>query len=436
LDDGEMFADGVWFTGLAPLSDAALVPQATAAALGLREQPGYPILETIREAVRDRRMLLVLDNCEHLVEACAQVADTLLRGCPGLTILATSREPLRIAGETAWPVPPLSVPTRSEARNLDALLACEAIELFVQRAQSAAPAFALTEMNAGAVAEICARLDGIPLAIELAAARVRLLAPDQISARLDDRFRLLTGGARTALPRHQTIRALVDWSYELLPELERTLFSRLGVFAGDWSLEAAEAVGGGDDVEPSAVMDLLGNLVDKSLVVAQPRAPDGGQVRYRLLETLREYALERLTRESSGTGAMDRHARYFLELAERADNQYWAGDEAPALSSIEPDHDNFRAALRHFLASGGFESAARLAGGLSMFWFIRGHCNEGRAWLREVLGQIQSAGPSGIASAVYAKVLLADGRLGPHSMRPRRGRAALTRSARNLAPGG
>jgi predicted ATPase/DNA-binding CsgD family transcriptional regulator len=411
VDGGAMFADGVWFTGLAPLSDPTLVPHATAAALGIREQPGYPMLETIQEAVRDRHLLLVLDNCEHLVEACAQVADTLLRGCPGLTILATSREPLRITGETAWSVPPLSIPTRSETPNLDALLACEAIQLFVQRAQSTAPAFALTEQNASAVADICARLDGIPLAIELAAARVRLLAPAQIAARLSDRFRLLTGGARTALPRHQTIRALVDWSYELLPEPERTLFSRLGVFAGDWSLEAAEAVGGGDGIEPSAVVDLLGNLVDKSLVVAQPTAPDPGQVRYRLLETLREYALERLTIAGNTDAAMGRHALYFLALAERADKQYWGGDEARALSTIESDHDNVRAALRHFLASGDGESAARLAGGLSMFWFIRGHCSEGRTWLREVLELVESAGPLGNASATYANVLQADARL-------------------------
>jgi predicted ATPase/DNA-binding NarL/FixJ family response regulator len=429
VDDGEMFGDGVWFTGLAPLSDAALVPQAAAAALGVREQPGCPMLETIQEAVRDRRLLLVLDNCEHLVEACAQVADTLLRGCPGLTILATSRESLRIAGETAWPVPPLSIPARSEAPTLNALLACDAIQLFVQRARSAAPAFALNERNASAVADICARLDGIPLAIELAAARVRLLAPDQIAARLTDRFRLLTGGVRTALPRHQTIRALVDWSYELLPEQERTLFSRLGVFAGDWSLEAAEAVGGGDGIEPNAVIDLLGSLVDKSMVVTQTPRPGDRQVRYRLLETLREYALERLTIDSRTDAAMGRHALYFLELAERADKQYWAGDEARALSTIESDHDNVRAALRHFLAGGDGESAARFAGGLSMFWFIRGHCSEGRAWLREVLEQVEAAETVGNASAIYANVLQADGRLAhvqcDHAAAEQRVRAAL-----------
>jgi len=232
LDRGQIFADGVWLIGLAPLADAALLAHEIAAGLGVREEAGRAILDTLQEAIHDRGLLLVLDNCEHLVEACAQVADLLLRTCPRLTILATSREPLNIAGETAWPVPPLSVPARNENPELHALRECDAVRLFVQRAQAAVPAFALSDRNAVAVAEICARLDGLPLAIELAAARVRLLGADQIAARLGDRFRLLTGGARTALPRHQTIRALVDWSYALLPEQERTLFCRLGGVRG------------------------------------------------------------------------------------------------------------------------------------------------------------------------------------------------------------
>jgi predicted ATPase len=278
LDGGGLVADGAWFVGLAPLADAALVPQETAAALGIREEAGRPILETLQDALRPSRLLLVLDNCEHLVDACAELADALLHACPLLTILATSREVLNIAGEAVWPVPPLLVPAQATTWSPDVLLRLEAVRLFVERARTAVPAFALSDANAAAVAEVCTRLDGLPLAIELAAARVRLLGPDQIAARLGDRFRLLTGGARTAMPRHQTIRALVDWSYELLPEQERTLFCRLGVFAGDWSLEAAEAVGGGDGIEPSAVLDLLGHLVDKSLVVAQPpTSSTGGQ---------------------------------------------------------------------------------------------------------------------------------------------------------------
>jgi predicted ATPase/DNA-binding CsgD family transcriptional regulator len=410
LSSAETFADGVWFAGLAPLADAALLPQTTAAALGVREEPGRALLETLQESLRARRLLLVLDNCEHLVEACADLADALLHACPRLAILATSREPLNIAGETVWPVPPLSVPPRAHTWSPDGLLRLEAVRLFVERARSAVPNFALTDANAAAVAEICTRLDGLPLAIELAAARVRLLGPDEIAARLSDRFRLLAGGARTAMPRHQTIRALVDWSYQLLPEQERTLFCRLGVFAGDWSLEAAEAVAAGDGIEASAVLDLLGHLVDKSLVAAQLPNPRR-EVRYRLLESLREYALERLRAETNLAAATHRHARYFLEFAERADARLWAGDDAGAATSVEPEHDNVRAALRHFLATGEAECAARLAGALGMFWFFRGHFDEGRAWLREVLGQLTAGGPSVSASAAYAKALHADGRL-------------------------
>jgi len=367
LRSGEVFADGVWLAGLAPLADAALLPQTTAAALGIREEPGRAVLETLQESLRARRLLLVLDNCEHLVGACAELADALLHACPLLTILATSREALNIAGETVWPVPPLSVPAQAETWSPDGLLRLEAVRLFVERARTAVPRFALSDANAAAVAEICTRLDGLPLAIELAAARIRLLGPDQIAARLGDRFRLLSRGARTAIPRHQTIGALVDWSYELLPEDEQTLFCRVGVFAGDWSLEAAEAVGGGGGIEPSAVLDLLGRLVDKSLVEAQLPNPRG-MVRYRLLETLREYALERLTAETTLAAARHRHARYFLELVERADARLWAGDDAGAVSRIEPEYDNVRAALRHFLATGEAECAARLAGALGTFW--------------------------------------------------------------------
>jgi predicted ATPase/DNA-binding CsgD family transcriptional regulator len=441
LDGGGRFADGVWFAGLAPLADAALVPQVIATTLGIREEAGRPLLEAVQESLRARRLLLVLDNCEHLVDACARGAEALLHACPLLTILATSREALNIAGETVWPVPALSVPPGTAPCSPDELLQYDAIRLFVERAGATVPAFALTDATAAAAAEICARLDGLPLAIELAAARVRLLAPEQIAARLGDRFRLLTGGARTALPRHQTLRALVDWSYELLPEAERTLFCRLGVFAGDWGLEAAEAVGGGDGIEPGTVVDLLGHLVDKSLVVVQPPAPGaggaggtGGEVRYRLLETLRQYAVERLAADGAIAAAARRHARYFLALAERADARFLTGDEAGALSRIEPEHENVRAALRHFLASSEAECAARLAGALGLFWFFRGHFDEGRAALREVLARAAPVGPaepSRVASGAYAKALHADGRLahgqGDYATAEQRLHAALAR---------
>jgi len=404
VQSGKTFDDGWSFASLAALADAALVPQEIAAALGIHEEAGRPILETLREALSSRRLLLVLDNCEHLVEACAQVADALLRGCPLLTILATSRESLNIAGEKVWPVPPLSIPASTEMRHVGGLLDCEAIRLFLERAQTGVPSFTLTDANAAAVAEICTRLDGLPLAIELAAARVRLLGVDQIAGRLEDRFRLLTSGTRTALPRHQTIRALVDWSYELLPAQERKVFSRLGLFAGDSNLAAAETVCGGDGIEPSTVLDLLGRLVDKSLVVAQlPNTR--GEVRYRLLETLREYALERLRADDSMAATTRRHALYFLELAERAETRYEAGDEVGALSTLEPEHDNVRAALRQFLANGEAELAARMAGALGKFWFFRGHLNEGRATLREVLAQAEQVALSRRPNAGYAKAL-------------------------------
>ena len=431
LERDPRFADGVRFSGLAALTDAALVPQEIAAVLGVREEAGQHVVETMQEALRDRRLLLVLDNCEHLVAPCAALAEALLRVCPGLTILATSREPLNIAGETVWPVPPLSVPTPTEARLPDALLRHEAVRLFVERARAAAPTFALSDANASATAEICMRLDGIPLAIELAAARIRMLGPQQIADRLNDRFRLLTGGARTALPRHQTIRALVDWSYELLPEQERTLFCRLGVFAGGWSLDMAEAVGAGEGIDQSSVMDLLGRLVDKSLVVVQPHTERAGeQVRYDLLETLRHYALERLTADNSLESTARRHASYFLDLVERADARFWASDEAGALSSIEPEHDNVRAALRYFLSTGAVDYALRLASSMGMFWFIRGYCTEGRTWLHEALGLAAADGPAASSGAAHAKALHADGRLahvqGDYGVAEERLHAAIT----------
>jgi non-specific serine/threonine protein kinase len=286
----EAYADGVWLVELAPLADPALVPQAVATAVGVREQPGRRLVDTLADAVRGQELLLVLDNCEHLVEACATLADRLLRAGPRLRVLATSREALGIAGETTWWVAPLALPAAEPmaaagSERLAALEANEAVQLFVERARAAQPAFALTERNAGAVGQVCRRLDGIPLALELAAVRVPALGVEQLAQRLDDRFRLLTGGRRTALPRQQTLRAAVDWSYTLLPEAERVLLRRLAVFAGGWTLAAAEGVCGGDGLEAVDVFPLLVDLVDKSLVVAEP---EDAEPRYRLLETLRQ----------------------------------------------------------------------------------------------------------------------------------------------------
>jgi non-specific serine/threonine protein kinase len=293
------YPDGVWLVELAALADPrsalvpALVPWAVASAVGARERPGSTVTDSLVDHLRTRTLLLVLDNCEHVVGAAAQLVDALLRSCPGLRILATSREALGSAGETTWRVPSLAAPPRSAAGELplEHLTRYEAVRLFVDRARAALPGFAVTDQSAPALAEICRRLDGIPLAIELAAARVRVFSVEQIAARLDDRFRLLTAGQRTAMPRRRTLRATVDWSYALLSEPERALLRRLSVFAGGWAFEAAEAVAAGDGIHPYAVLDLLAQLVDKSLVIAEELR---GAVRYRLLETIRQYARDRL----------------------------------------------------------------------------------------------------------------------------------------------
>ncbi|HEX5414866.1 MAG TPA: NB-ARC domain-containing protein, partial [Chloroflexota bacterium] len=296
------FADGVWLVELAPLADPSLVPQAIATALDLRESADRPLLTTLADFLRNRQTLLVLDNCEHLIDACARVVDTLLHACPRLRILATSRELLGIAGEATWRVPSLAVADPGDAgmdrENLVAgVLQSEAGRLFADRARLVLPSFSVTSENAPAVAQVCQRLDGIPLAIELAAARVAVLSVDQIAARLDQRFRLLTGGNRTALRRQQTLRATIDWSYQLLSDDERTLLRRLAVFAGGWTLEAAEAVGAASAADGGAfeVLDLLTLLAAKSLVQAEEPAAGGrGNRRFRLSETMRQYAEEKL----------------------------------------------------------------------------------------------------------------------------------------------
>jgi predicted ATPase len=307
---GELVEDyphGIWLAELAGLSDPELVPQAVAAILGVRELPGKPLVESLVAFLKPRQLLLLLDNCEHLIEACARIVKALLQACPGLRILATSREPLRLPGERLFPVLPLSVPDRQQLPPLEALAGFEAVRLFVERAQAVQPDFELTARNAPFVIQVCSRLDGLPLAIELAAARTNLLSIEQIAARLDDRFRLLTYGDRTAPDRQQTLQAALDWSYQLLSAPEQALFRRLSVFAGGWTLDAADEMASGDfgDVETEApfipnsqfgILDLLSHLVDKSLVTSSGRKGE----RYRLLETVRAYAWERL--EESGEG--------------------------------------------------------------------------------------------------------------------------------------
>lgn len=398
----EDFPDGVWLVELAPLTDPELLPQAVATALGLGEEGGDRTLaETLADALRLKSLLLVWDNCEHLIDACARLAETLLRTCPILRLLATSREALEIGGETVLPISSLSLPAGPPLPPTETLAGYESVRLFVDRATTALPAFRLSDGNAPAVAQVCSRLDGIPLALELAAARIRVLTPQQIASRLDDRFRLLSGGSRTALPRQQTLRALIDWSYDLLPPAEQALLRRLSVFAGGWPLEAAETVCAGAEVEEWEVLDLLSRLVAKSLVVVEP--PDEGQVRYRLLENLRSYARERLAETGEATALAARHRDWFLALAEEAE-PHLSGPEMPHwLDRLERDLENFRAALSFSRQAGG-ESLPRLAGALSRFWYGRSYLSEGLGWLEDALAPAA-------AVSIRAKVLNGAGML-------------------------
>jgi predicted ATPase/DNA-binding SARP family transcriptional activator len=388
------YHDGVWLIALAPLAEPALVPQAVAAALGVWEVPGRQIIETLTSYLQRKRAVVVLDNCEHLIDSCAQLCDVLLRTCPHLRLLATSREPLHIAGEVTWPVPSLALPDLRQLPPLDALVGYAAMQLFIDRARAVLSTFTVTEQNAAVVAQVCYRLDGLPLAIELAAAQVRALAVPQIADRLADRFGLLVGGSRTTLSRQQTLKATLDWSYDLLSEHERVVYRRLTVFAGGFSLEAAEAVGAGDGMDKSEILNLLTHLVDKSLVLMEEQL---GAARYRLLETIRQYGLERLTESGEATLVRRRHARFFLALAEAAEPELHGVRQAAWLERLEREHDNLRNALAWSLEAadaGDAEVGLRLAGALAWFWRVRGHLTEGRRWLEGVLSRAVEHSPT------------------------------------------
>ncbi|BCI80105.1 transcriptional regulator [Mycolicibacterium sp. TY66] len=358
----EKFPDGVWYVDLAPITDPAVVAVAAAHSMGLPDQPGRSIVDIMVRFVADRGVLLLLDNCEHLLDSCGELAMTLLARCPQLTILATSREPIGLAGEVIWRVPSLG-------------LADEAVELFLDRAQQARPGLRLTGDDAERVHDICRRLDGMPLAIELAAARVRALSLGQIVEGLQDRFRVLTGGARTAVRRQQTLRASVEWSFGLLTEPERMLFRRLGVFMGGFDLEAAQAVCATSSVEQYQVLDQLGLLVDKSLVVADDGA---GVMRYRMLETMRQYALEKLGESGESVTVRERHRDYYAGKATST---------APHLVSdwANGEFDNLRAALAWSLECADIETALRLASALQPFWVAQARFQEGLAWFDAAL---------------------------------------------------
>jgi non-specific serine/threonine protein kinase len=412
----DRFPDGVWLVEFAAVSDPSLVSQTVVSALGLINTAGQPPLDLLKRFLCPKQILLLLDNCEHLVEACAELAEALLRICPQLQILCTSREALRVAGEATWPVPSLSVPAIPAGEPGEVLLRklgqYESIKLFAERGKAVAPAFDLNAHNIATVAELCHRLDGIPLAIELAAARIRLLSVEQLLHRVQDRFRLLTGGSRTALPRQKTLRALVDWSYDLLTDLERLLFDRLSVFAGGCTLEAAEAVCADNDQAGFAsggrpsnnlfsqdVLDLLGRLVEKSMLVAD--AADRGMVRYRLLETLRQYGQERL--EAHGRSVTDsvrtQHLSYFAGVAREGALAMSGPDQAEWLERLETELDNIRAALDWGKTMDAPPERVRLALGLCsalhVSWMRRGHGREARQHLKDLLEHRNGQTPSG-----------------------------------------
>ena len=377
------YIDGVWFVELAPLFDPLLVPRTTAIAIGLRDEPQRPVIDMLCDYLRDKRMLILLDNCEHLVDACAQMANKILQVAPHVRILASSREALGIAGEVTYRVPALGLPDAARLPSIESLSQYEAVKLFIERAVSALPSFTVTNDNAPFVAQVCHRLDGIPLAIELAAAKIRVLNIEQIARRLDDLFHLLRGGSRTALGHHQTLRAAIDWSYNLLPGDEQVFFKRLSIFAGGWTLEAAEFVCSDGNVDRDDVLDLLEHLINKSLVIVD-EGPH--ETRYRFLETIRKYASEKLLESGESERLREKHLEYFLYLAETASPHLIRPEQLDWLARIEADYENLRTALHWSVGRPLAEHALRLTGALGFYWNMRDYLVEGVQWMDQALG--------------------------------------------------
>jgi predicted ATPase/class 3 adenylate cyclase len=403
------FSDGVWLTELASISDASLVPAAIARALGVREAPNRAPLHTLLAHLESRHLLLVIDNCEHVIAEVRNVAAAVLRGALNASIVATSRESLSIGGERAFVLPSLAVPASCDALSADAALRYDAIALFNDRARASDARFALTDENTPCVAEITARLDGIPLAIELAAARVKVLSPQQLVSLLNERFRVLTGGDRSALPRHQTMRALIDWSFDLLSDEERALFRKLAIFAGGFALDTATAVCGNDTTDAIAVLDVLSSLVDKSLVQA-----DRENGRYRLLESTRQYAREKLGERGEYQDVARAHAEAFLALAERIERAQDMAPDREWLAQAEPELENWRAALVWAFGPGGdLLLGQRLAAANLRAWSTLA-VSEGRRWIRTALDRADATTPSAVVAHLDLAEAMIDGMLGLH----------------------
>ncbi len=403
------FSGGVCWVELAQIDDPGIVGPTVASRLGVPDTPGQDVAEAIAEHVADRPVLIVLDNCEHLAGAAAGLAEGILAACPALVVLATSREALGVEGERSWPVPPLSLPTASLTPTTSLLARCDAVQLFEQRAQLVRPTFQVTDTNAGAVLSICRRLDGLPLAIELAAARMRILSSAQLAERLGDIFSVLVGGARSAPPRHQALRATLDWSHDLLHEDERTVFRRLAPFAGGFTLHAAERVAAGGGIHRDAVLDLLTRLADKSLLRVEHA---DGATRYFLLATIRDYARERLAQTPEFEPVRRAYLQYYTDLAEQAAARLERAEEEAGrleLDRLDAELPNLRRAFEIAQESPDAEvptAALRIAASLDRYAYLHGHYHEVRQWMDAAVASCPDA-----PAALRAKALLGSGRL-------------------------
>jgi predicted ATPase/DNA-binding winged helix-turn-helix (wHTH) protein len=400
----QAFPDGAWLVELAALSDQRLVPQAVAQALEVKEQPTRPVIETLSDYLGSKKLLLVLDNAEHLLEGCVQFVDLILRRSPDVAILVTSRERLGMMGELTYRVPSLTVPGTNETLTPETASRYEGVRLFVERAKLVRPDFDLTAENASCVASICARLDGMPLGIELATPRLRSMSVDELSERLDQRLALLTDGSRTALPRHRTLRSMLDWSYDLLTEREQAMLRRVSVFAGGWTLASAEEVCAGDGIDALDVIEQLTSLVDKSLVVTDEQA---GATRYRMLETVRQYSLDRLRERGEEAQWRGSHLAYFVSLGETFKWELFGPQQQSWFSRIGSELGNLRGALAWSAESSPIEGL-QLAAALDLFWRIGGHLAEGRQWLARLLDVFPIDGPTRLrARGLLVAALLA-----------------------------